>query len=239
MSELFGMSKIADSLELKIGEKFNIKEYPEKSPYHFDVLGLRDKFGDYQHKDMADLLAEQLTIEYMPFTPDWQEVYYYISRKGFIYERTNLEETFDIMAMKLGNCFRTKASAKRIDNYARVMKELFGIHVEVPESSIPSEDTPSDGTGDTPSEEGNTPDSGNSGSAEGDAPSTGDDSQGSGDTAGGEAEGDSQGSTAGAGDTGEATSPEGSPEQSEDSPEQSTDQPDEAPKDDTEEEVKP
>lgn len=108
------MNKIAKMLGVAIGERFDLKNAHNYiiNDCCLDNNGLRNNRSILIESDFADILTGNAEIIKKPFRPKFGDTYYTIKYCGNI-EFTKYEGvTIDLMAVYMGNCFRTEAEAE-------------------------------------------------------------------------------------------------------------------------------
>lgn len=102
------MKDVAELLGVNLGEEFEIEGNPFK-PYKLTEKGLIDR-NDYKcDYTLTSLLMGECKVIKKPKKGDG---YYSIRIGGSVDVLTWFEDTYDYMAIALGNCFRTEEEAK-------------------------------------------------------------------------------------------------------------------------------
>lgn len=108
------MKQVAEMLGVEMRERFDLKNahnYTIKDCY-LDNDGLHNSRSIIIECDFADILNGNAEIIKRPFRPKFGDTYYTIKYCGNI-EFTKYEGvTIDLMAVYMGNCFRTEDEAE-------------------------------------------------------------------------------------------------------------------------------
>lgn len=108
------MKEVANMLGVELGEKFYINNNTEAT-FYFTWHGLGCD-GNYHSANLSFLLECLLNgyvdIQRKPWKPSYRESYYVVAKTGIVMSNIWYDHAFDLMAHKLGNCYRTKEEAE-------------------------------------------------------------------------------------------------------------------------------
>lgn len=107
------MKQIAEMIGVEMGEKFDIKTGETIiQECYIDQFGLHDDAWRGMPKLLLKLLMGNAEIIKKPFRPEVGDLYWVIRRDGNFDCNHFNHDTYDIMAMYMGNCFYSKAEAE-------------------------------------------------------------------------------------------------------------------------------
>ncbi len=116
------MADVAKMLGVELGEEFDVK-YSNYNPYKITNEGLVDCKGEARESVLMKIITEKFEIVKKPWKPKTGEIYYHILLSGDVSSTTFDEENgFDMMKVRLGNCFRTREEAEA--NVERWLKHI-------------------------------------------------------------------------------------------------------------------
>lgn len=112
------MTEVAKLLGVEVGERFEIKEFPD-----IKCIIYNDRFCAYPITDrlcshpsseqvLSRLLEGVITIKFKPYKPSRNDCYWTIHRGGNSVCLVWSDDIIDFYAYKLGNCYRTKEEAE-------------------------------------------------------------------------------------------------------------------------------
>ena len=123
------MKQVTEMLGVETREKFDLKNahnYTIKDCY-LDNDGLHNNRSIIIECDFADILNGNAEIIKKPFKPKYSETYWIINENGRTARISNDNQTFDCMAIHMGNCFRTEAEAEEHkDEIMAKFREVMG-----------------------------------------------------------------------------------------------------------------
>lgn len=123
------MKQVAEMLGVEMGERFDVKdEYGDITADCFiDENGLHNNCIDLVCT-FERVLNGSAEIIKRPFRPNCNEEYWFVSCDGDVQVAiVDGETTFDLMAIYMGNCFRTEAeAAAHKDEIMAKFREVMG-----------------------------------------------------------------------------------------------------------------
>ena len=124
------MPEVLEMLGLEVGEKFEIKR---KDPSFATVTNvsfgenftLTNKYG-YKVTDGIELiLTGEYEIEKLPWKPEKDDIYYFITESGHVTTSQFFLRTFDYNNYNYGNCFKTSEEITE-EIKQRILSEMKG-----------------------------------------------------------------------------------------------------------------
>ena len=120
------MPEVLKMLGVEVGEEFNIEE-SAMGPYHFDddYLLINSRGNLMEYANIVEIMRGVYTIEKLPWKPNKDDIYFFITESGYITSSQFFLRTFDYNSYNAGNCFRT-AEEITPEIKQRILREMKG-----------------------------------------------------------------------------------------------------------------
>jgi len=122
--------EVVKLLGVEIGEEFRIDNAGSERLYKIDEFGnlmyaasSGGEWGSSSCFNITSLLSGHHYILKVPYNPQPDKEFWYVSIDGVVYAVSPLADTFRFYLIKSGNCFRTEEEARA--NSSRIKKEIF------------------------------------------------------------------------------------------------------------------